>query len=411
MKHGLKDDFHRAIHDHSWVSGLTHDFYRYPARYSPSFARVAIKMFTEPGDLILDPFMGGGTALVEAQSLGRKSIGSDINELSVFVSKVKTTTLSKNDASDLSAWAATLTSKLNLRQPSSLQTTWEKNGYLRNINGKQTWPIRKILALAISELNSLKTKRQRNFARCVLLKTGQWALDSRIAIPSAEEFRKKLSFYFKKMVSGTVILKESAKETKPSWLSKSSINPVCLCLPASHLKTFFSKNKVKAPKLILTSPPYPGVHVLYHRWQIQGRRETPAPYWITGTFDGNGETYYTLGNREQKNLIDYFKNLRSSFSSLAKISDSETTVVQLVAFSDPEWQLPKYLHEMRVCGFQEIKYPSLANAKDQRLWRNVPNRKWHAHSKGRLHSSQEVVLFHRLKCKYQSSSKVSDENA
>ncbi len=404
MKHGLKDDFLKAIHDHSWVSGLTHDFYRYPARCSPSFARVAIKMFTEPGDLILDPFMGGGTALVEAQSLGRKSIGSDINELSIFVSKVKTTTLSKNDASDLSAWAATLTSKLNLRQPSSLQTTWEKNGYLRNINGKQTWPIRKLLALAISELNSLKTQRQRNFARCVLLKTGQWALDSRIAIPSAKEFREKLIFYFKRMVSGATILKESAKETKPSWLSKSSINPVCLCLPASNLKTFFSKNKVEAPKLILTSPPYPGVHVLYHRWQIQGRRETPAPYWITGTLDGNGETYYTLGNREQKYLVDYFKNLRSSFSSLAKISDSETIVVQLVAFSDPEWQLPKYLNEMRVCGFKEIKYPSLANTKDQRAWRIVPNRKWYAHSKGKLRSSQEVVLFHRLKSNFQSSS-------
>ena len=397
MKYGFKDEFLRAIHDRSKVSGLTHDFYRHPARYSPAFARTAIKMFTNPGELILDPFMGGGTTLVEAQSLGRKSIGSDINELSIFVSKVKTTSLSKNDASDLSAWTATLAEKLNLRQPANLQTTWEKNGYLRNIDGKQTWPIRKILALAIAELNALKTKRQRNFARCVLLKTGQWALDSRKTIPSAEEFREQLIFYFKKMISGAILLKESAKESKPCWLSKSSINPVCLSLAAANLETFFSKNGIEAPKLILTSPPYPGVHVLYHRWQIQGRRESPAPYWIAGTFNGNGETYYTLGNREQNGLVDYFNNLRSSFSALAKISNKKTTVVQLVAFSDPEWQLPKYLEEMRVCGFRELKYPSLANAEDQRIWRNVPNRKWHAHSKGRLRSRREVVLFHRLK--------------
>jgi hypothetical protein len=39
-------------------------------------------------------------------------------------------------------------------------------------------------------------------------------------------------------------------------------------------------------KLIVTSPPYPGVHVLYHRWHVDGRRETPAPYWIAGCNDG-----------------------------------------------------------------------------------------------------------------------------
>ncbi len=410
MKNGFKDEFLRAIHGRSKISGLTHDFYRHPARYSPDFARAAIKMFTNPGELILDPFMGGGTALVEAQSLGRKSIGSDINELSVFISKVKTTSLSKNDVSDLSNWIFTLKNKLNLHHPSSQEATWVKNEYLRNIDGKQTWPMRKILALAISELNCLRMKRQKNFARCVLLKTGQWALDSRKFIPSVKEFRSQLICNFNQMISGTTLLKKAAKESRPCWLSKPRINPICLSLAAADLGSFYSKNEIEAPKLILTSPPYPGVHVLYHRWQIQGRRESPAPYWITGTFDGNGETFYTLGNRGQEGLVDYFNNLRSSFSALAKISDTNTTIVQLMAFSEPEWQLPKYLDEMRVCGFREVKYPSLANAKDQRVWRNVPNRKWHAHSKGRLHSSQEVVLFHSLKCNFQSSSKVSDEN-
>ena len=27
-------------------------------------------------------------------------------------------------------------------------------------------------------------------------------------------------------------------------------------------------------RLVLTSPPYPAVHVLYHRWQVKGRKET-----------------------------------------------------------------------------------------------------------------------------------------
>jgi|GEM_PF-3773302 len=56
-----------AIQDQAPVSGLTHDFYRYPARFSPLFVRAAIQAFTRPGHVILDPFMGGGTTLVEAK--------------------------------------------------------------------------------------------------------------------------------------------------------------------------------------------------------------------------------------------------------------------------------------------------------------------------------------------------------
>jgi DNA modification methylase len=37
-----------------------------------------IKLFTRPGDLVLDPFMGSGTALLAASRLGRKYIGIDI---------------------------------------------------------------------------------------------------------------------------------------------------------------------------------------------------------------------------------------------------------------------------------------------------------------------------------------------
>src|SRR5215467_6633374 len=48
------------------VRGLTHNFYRYPARFSPAFVRAAIETFTKPGDLVLDNHVGGGTTLVEA---------------------------------------------------------------------------------------------------------------------------------------------------------------------------------------------------------------------------------------------------------------------------------------------------------------------------------------------------------
>lgn len=39
-----------------------------------------IKLFTEPGDVVLDPFMGSGTTAVAAHRLGRKYIGTEILE-------------------------------------------------------------------------------------------------------------------------------------------------------------------------------------------------------------------------------------------------------------------------------------------------------------------------------------------
>jgi hypothetical protein len=86
------------------VRGLIHNFYRYPARFSPQFAAAAIEAFSNKGDLILDPFMGGGTTIVEASARGRFSIGTDINELAVFVSKAKTTIISNSDVNDILKW-------------------------------------------------------------------------------------------------------------------------------------------------------------------------------------------------------------------------------------------------------------------------------------------------------------------
>ena len=84
---GAAERFLEAVQCTEPVSGYTHNFYRYPARFSPHFARAAIQTFSQPGDVVLDPFMGGATTLVEARTLGRHAVGSDINSLAVFLGR------------------------------------------------------------------------------------------------------------------------------------------------------------------------------------------------------------------------------------------------------------------------------------------------------------------------------------
>ncbi len=74
---------------------LTHSIHRYSGKYIPQIARNAIELLTMPGDLILDPYCGSGTTLLEASLLGRRSVGVDINPLAVLISKVKVTKIAK----------------------------------------------------------------------------------------------------------------------------------------------------------------------------------------------------------------------------------------------------------------------------------------------------------------------------
>lgn len=392
----LAADFVKAIHSREPVRGLTHDFHRYPARFSPLFARAAIKTFTQPGDTVLDPFMGGGTTLVEACSLGRQAIGTDISSLATFIAKVKTTPLSERDLEAISNWASELGEKLNLRNSPMRATDWIDQGYQRNISGKKTWPIRKTLELALAALDKLSCERRRQFVRCVLLRTAQWALDSRKDIPTAKEFRRQFFLSLADMVKGANEF--SAAVHKSQGVAEPGYQLETLCLNRSSIGIEKESEVVgnSPPKLILTSPPYPGVHVLYHRWQVQGRKETPAPFWIANTLDGNGASFYTFGDRRQQNLTRYYEQLSAAFNSIAQVADDSTLLIQLVAFSDPSWQLPRYLRVMEEANFGEVSFPASANCSDGRLWRDVPNRKWYADQRGATAGSREVVLFHKL---------------
>ncbi|HET9364902.1 MAG TPA: DNA methyltransferase, partial [Candidatus Angelobacter sp.] len=116
----LPEAFTAAVLDQQKVSGTPHEIYRYPARFSPAFAREAIRAFTKPRDLILDPFCGGGTSVTEAIALARRAAAIDISSLATFLTRAKTTPLSVHDARHITKWLQSFHKPLpNQNMPSS----------------------------------------------------------------------------------------------------------------------------------------------------------------------------------------------------------------------------------------------------------------------------------------------------
>ncbi len=62
----------------------------HPARFASQLPASLIGLLSAPGDTVLDPFVGSGTTLVEAQRLGRRSVGIDISPISCLIARAKT---------------------------------------------------------------------------------------------------------------------------------------------------------------------------------------------------------------------------------------------------------------------------------------------------------------------------------
>ncbi|MCP1339401.1 site-specific DNA-methyltransferase [Idiomarina sp. M1R2S28] len=77
----------------SGLTRATHKFHRYPGKFIPHVPRWALDKYLSPNDsskLVLDPFMGSGTTLVESSIFGVSSYGLDIDPIARLISKVKT---------------------------------------------------------------------------------------------------------------------------------------------------------------------------------------------------------------------------------------------------------------------------------------------------------------------------------
>jgi len=67
-----------------------HRLHPYLGKFIPQLVEVFLRKYFKQDQAILDPFLGSGTTLIEANLLNMNSIGIELSEFSHLIAKVKT---------------------------------------------------------------------------------------------------------------------------------------------------------------------------------------------------------------------------------------------------------------------------------------------------------------------------------
>lgn len=375
------DAFLTAAKSHGYASDHTHALYKYPARMSPPLARSLILGLSSPGDLVVDPFIGGGTTAIEALANGRRILGSDLNSLACFVSLAKAWPPTTRSLKTYSEWSASAKSGLLRCRPDAAPLITKSGAeYAPRTHG--------LVRYLRTTAQRVDEPGARRLALLTVLRVAQICFDCRQTPPTpsvlSERFQETCGLVLDKMKAYAGACREH------SWPGGLRRSLRVIRADAEHLSKSLTR-RLDPVRLILTSPPYPGVHVLYHRWQVYGRKETSLPYEVLGLMDGSFESHYTFGSRKKADEV-YFDKLTAVYCSLRRLTTGSTIVAQVVGFSDPVGQLPRFRAAMEAAGFDELGNPE---SPDDVIARHIPHRRWYAELPASRGTGHEFVLLHR----------------
>ena len=251
---------------------LTHNFHPYPAKFIPQIPRQLMLLFSNKGDVILDPFCGSGTTLVEARLLGLNSIGVDINPLACLISKVKTTPIPSHKLKIINNLLAKIRSEINLLYGQKLLTSTIKLEYeLPRFPRIDYWfkkHVQKELAIIKKHIDMIPDRDLKDMClvafSSIIIRVSNQESDTRYAkIDKKIKPFETFTFFENKLRDMIKRIREfSKKYDKNTWIK--------IFNKDSRDLNFISNESVD---LIVTSPPYINAYdyALYHRHRL---------YWL-----------------------------------------------------------------------------------------------------------------------------------
>jgi len=223
----------------------SHGYHKYPAKFIPQLVSRLLKRYSEEGDLILDPFGGCGTTLVEAKLNNRNSVSIDVNDSAILISSAKATAINPIVLEE--------NNKLLLER---IARNNDRNNYYKSANNRLQYWFKKKQYNKLSRIyNEIQNEPNRNlkiFYNCcfsnILKNCSKWYSKS---IKPQQDPNKKdadpVSTFTEHLNYMTTRNAEYYNLLSKSKRTKSSVKK------ADARRTGLSKNSVD---LVITSPPY-----------------------------------------------------------------------------------------------------------------------------------------------------------
>jgi hypothetical protein len=237
------------------IGDLSHSLYPYPARLLRQIPRffLGVDQLVESCGLVVDPFCGSGTVLVEAQSAGLNSWGIDSNPFARLLSSVKTTFLEEGESSDACSSVLARAKRLRSVHPPDVV----------NIDLWYSQPAKSSLSrIHRAVMDSDWPPNMRNFLLiCLALTADRCSLrDPRIPVP----VRRKDWVLAAEAQSAATVWQtfETIGRAMSGALSKSpdtTVSTHVLGTDAAFAQRDFREHLAKLhgpPGLVITSPPY-----------------------------------------------------------------------------------------------------------------------------------------------------------
>jgi len=204
---------------HSETSGYaSHHFHSFPAKFPPQLPSKFILELTMHGDIVLDPMMGSGTTILEAFLAGRRSIGFDIDPLSLLISEVKVTTLDtvivQQTIQKIVEQAKKTLNDKNDKLVKALERKWDEQTK-EFINYWFSYDTQKELLALRNEIEKIDIKFLKNFfdiafSAIIITKSGGVSLALDLAHTRPHRAKTVTS------ESGMIIFQEKATKTSPA---------------------------------------------------------------------------------------------------------------------------------------------------------------------------------------------------
>jgi site-specific DNA-methyltransferase (cytosine-N4-specific) len=249
-----------------------HYIHPYFASFHPSIPRTFIEWFTSKGDVVVDPFCGSGTTLVEAKIAGRQAIGVDVNPLACLISKVKTSLLDDEKLPQCFDLLKRIKDNLNVLFGQSTLTEGDKvllSAEIPDFRNREYWfkpQVLNELGIIKAHINKLPDKDLKDFClvafSSIIVRVSNQQHETRY-----KKIEKKIKAFevYENFYQKLVHMVKSMKE-----LNKDASDATCKIFCEDLRRPVSVKDEVD---LIVTSPPYLNAwdYNLYQRFRF---------YWL-----------------------------------------------------------------------------------------------------------------------------------